>query len=143
MDQQQQTQEQQAFWTQQMSFPLLISSVLFTLDLVFLSSLVQVNSLAGWKTLSLLLFILAFPCLAVNTLLLFKMRATKTVLPGKERQLLVIQLAGYAASILGVWASIMAVSWWIGLVFLIVTFCLAAFCAKKLQQLEHIRTGNP
>jgi hypothetical protein len=71
------------------------------------------------------------------------MRTTKTVLPGKARLFLVIQWAGYLASLVGVWASIMDASWWIGFVFVVVTVCVASFCFKALQDIERIRAGKP
>ncbi len=126
-----------------MSLPIQISSVLFALDLIFLQNLVQTSSLTGWKTLSLLFFVIAIPCLATNVLIMFWMRSTKTVLPGKAKLLLVIQLAGYCASFAGVWASIMGVSWWIGLLFMAVAICVASFCAKTYQELERIRVRRP
>lgn len=70
---------------------------------------------------------------------MLRMRATKTVLPGKERVFFVIQLASYIMSFAGVWASIMDASWWIGLLFAAITICLAVFCGKKLQDIEKIR----
>ncbi len=140
---QKQLQEQQELWENRMSLPIQISGVLFALDLIFLQNLVQTSSLTGWKTCSLLLFAIALPCLATNVLIMSWMRTTKTVLPGKARLFLVIQVAGYLASLAGVWASIMDVSWWIGFLFVVVAICVASFCAKTYQDLERIRAGKP
>ncbi len=140
---QKQLQEQQELWGNRMSLPIQISGVLFALDLIFLQNLVQTGSLTGWRTSSLLLFAIALPCLATNVLIMSWMRTTKTVLPGKARLFLVIQVAGYLASLAGVWASIMDASWWIGLLFVVVAICVASFCAKAHQDLERIRAGKP
>ncbi len=137
---QNQLQEQRELWTKNMTLPLQVSGVLFALDLVFLQNLVQSSDLSGWRVASLCLFTIALPCLAVNVLGIMRMLTLKVVLPGKAVLLLLVQLAGYLASFFGVWASVMAVSWWIGCVFLIVTFIMTLFYSNIHQRLNKIHS---
>jgi len=125
-----------------MSFPLLITGVLFTLDLVFIQNLVQNDGPTGWRLVALIFFAVSLPCLAANAFVIHRMRSTKTVLPGKARLFLVFQLLGYIASIVGVWANVTAVSWWIGLIFALVSVAAAAMCIYALNTLDRQAQKN-
>lgn len=109
-----QLQEQRELWTKNMTLPLQVSGILFALDLIFLQNLVQPGSLVGWRIASLCLFTIALPCLAINVLSIVRMQTLKVVLPGKAILFLLVQLTAYLASFFAVWASVMAVFWWIG-----------------------------
>lgn len=125
-----------------MSFPLLISGVLFALDLVFIQNLVQESSLAGWRIAALMLFAIALPCLAANALIMHRMRSMKTALSGKAQFFWIFQVVGYITSIAGVGASIAAASWWIGVIFVVVTLAAAIVCASALKTLEKQKQKN-
>ena len=119
-----------------MGFPLIISSVLFTLDLVFIQNLLQDDGPAGWRTVAFISFVVALPCLATNAFVLYRMRTTKIVLPGKARLFWVFQVMGYFASFVGVWANITAVAWWIGLIFIVVSVAAIGMCGSALRTRE-------
>ena len=141
---QEQLRNQQEFWENQISLPVQVNGVLFAIDLIFIQNLVQDSSLIGWKMSSLLLFAIALPCLAANVFTSHSMRIAKTVLPGKSRSFQIIQLAGYLASLGGVWTSIMDVSVWIGILFAIISIICYVFCANAYRDIERIRAkGSP
>lgn len=133
---QEQLQKKRETWEYQVSLPVLVSGILFALDLVFIQNLVQGDGPTGWRVVALLFFAIALPCLAANAFIMHRMRGTKTVLPGKARLFFYFQLMGYFASIVGVWASITAVSWWIGLIFVIVTLAAVGICFSALNALD-------
>jgi hypothetical protein len=131
--------EQREEWESRMGLPIQISGVLFALDLIFLQNLTQPGGLAGWKLLSLLAFTLALPCLGGNVFIMAQMRRTKTVLQGRARAFGVIQIGGYLASGVGVWASIMGASLLGGFLFLLVATIVVFLCAKALKDLDQRR----
>ena len=129
-------QEKQERWKNDMELPIIISGVLFVIDIAFLPNLVQTHKLTEWETCSLFFFAISLPLLATNALIMREMLTSKKILPGKNMWLLMFQLAGYLASIFGVTTSIINVCPLMGMVFLVLALYALGFSGQALRKLS-------
>jgi hypothetical protein len=130
--------ERKGFGEKLVTLPLLINGVLFTLTIVLLQNLLGAGNLNVWQTISLILFVIALPCLAGYAYIIYAIQAAKVDPQAKGKTFLLLQYIGIATDLLGIWANITNSSWIAGLIFFVVSIVAFVICSITYNHIVEI-----
>lgn len=132
--------ERKEFEDKRVILPLLINGVLFTLTVVLLQNLLGAGSLTVLQTISLILFVIALPCLAGYAFVIYAISAAKVDPQAKGKTFLLLQYIGLAADFLGIVANITNSSWVAGTVFFVASAVALVISLTTYNHIVEIHT---